>query len=115
VTQLFIYKSRNHPETSFAAYGDWESVFSSVGVCEVVALKVTSRGREPVLRPIERFPSFVRLHELKKTAFPEGKSIAALKQGNIATLYETSRDEAWDLLGACGSGQSTRFAKRAKP
>jgi hypothetical protein len=87
----------------------------AVGVCEVVAFKVTSRGREPVLRPIERFPSFVRLHELKKTTFPELKSIAALKQGNIATLYETSRDEAWDLLRACGSGQSTRFAKRAKP
>ncbi len=156
MTQLFVYKCRNDPETGYAAYGDWEAVFSSdadikwggswatnrasskrlfeqeikkgdlilawqsdkhgaVGVCEVRRFEYTPRGQELVIRPIERFPSPVRLHELKKTSFPKLQTIAALKQGNVATLYETSREEAWELLRACGSSHARRFAKGAKP
>ncbi len=87
---------------------------SAIGVCEVTGLKKTSRGQELVIRPIERFPSPVRLHELKKTTFPELQNIAALKQGNVATLYETSREEAWQLLKACGCTHARRFARRSK-
>ncbi|HVL40315.1 MAG TPA: EVE domain-containing protein [Fimbriimonadaceae bacterium] len=155
MTQLFVYKCRNDPQTHFAAYGDWETVFSSdanirwggswatnsasskrlfeeeikkgdlilawqsdkrgaVGVCEVRRFEYTSRGQELVIRPIERFPSLVRLHELKKTTLPELQTVAALKQGNVATLYETSRDEARLLLTACGSSHARRFARRTK-
>jgi hypothetical protein len=156
VTQLYVYKCRDDPETEYAAYGNWEDVLTSdedtewggswatnnpsskrlfeekiqpgdlvlawqtdkcgaVGVCEVVALRDSARGQDVVLRRLERFPSPVRLHELKKTTFPELKDIAALNQGNIATLYETSRNEAFQLLTACNSSYASQFAPRARP
>ncbi len=86
----------------------------AVGVCEVEAIEDSSRGNELVLRPIERFLRPVRLHELKKTTFPKSQTGAALKQGNVATLYETSPDEALLLLTACGSSHARRFARGTK-
>ena len=86
----------------------------AIGVCEVESIEDSPRGNELVIRPVEHFSSPVRLHELKKTTFLELQNISALKQGHVATLYETTRDEAWLLLKACGSEHARRFARRTK-
>lgn len=88
----------------------WQSNRSAaVGVCEVADFKNTERGKEVALLPVEEFVAPVRLHELKRTTHPELHAVHALTQGLVATLYPTTREEAWLLLEACGSKLASRF------
>ena len=77
---------------------------AAIGLCEVVGWEESStEGTDLVLRPIEVFARPVRLHDLKKTTHPELRTVASLKQGNAATIYPTTNNEARALLAACGS------------
>jgi predicted RNA-binding protein with PUA-like domain len=62
-----------------------------------------------LLQARERFPQPVRLHDLKKTTFPELTNVSALKQGNVATVYRTTPWEAHMLLKACNSRYAVNF------
>jgi predicted RNA-binding protein with PUA-like domain len=62
-----------------------------------------------LLKARERFPKAVRLHDLKKTTNPELANVSALKQGNVATIYRTTRSEARMLLNACNSHYAVDF------
>ena len=84
---------------------------AAIGVCEVTRLTTDRQGhRRLYLRPVERFPKPVKLHQLKRTTHPELMTVGALKPGVIATIYETTRPEAFQLLGACGSQLAGDFA-----
>lgn len=76
-----------------------------IGVCELVRFVHTSRGfrkgRNLILKPSEKFPMPVKIHELKN-ALPGLSRVHALKPGP-KTLYEVSDQEAQILLSACGS------------
>ena len=74
----------------------------AVGLCEVVGWKASKvDGRDLVLLPVEEFDPPVRLHDLKRTTHPKLATVSALKPGNVATIYRTSRSEARLILQAC--------------
>ena len=76
----------------------------AVGLCEVAGWKPSQvEGRDLLLMPVEKFDPPVRLHELKRTSHPKLATVAALRPGNVATIYRTTTSEARLLLGACGA------------
>jgi hypothetical protein len=80
---------------------------AAVGLCELTDLVdyVDQDGepqREMWLRPIERFPRPVKIHELKGTD-PVLAGARALRRGWPQTLYATTLQEAAALLAACGA------------
>lgn len=81
-----------------------------MGLCEVDELEdyedEDGLQREMILRPVERFPRPVRLHDLKST-IPELAKVKALRPALIQTLYATTIEEANVLLTACGAQVST--------
>lgn len=81
----------------------------AIGLCEVTRLDASPMGRLIYLRPLERFSTPVRLHELKKTSHPNLRNVSALKQGNAGTFYETTKQEAKWVLQACSSKFTTVF------
>ena len=84
---------------------------AAIGVAEVVGVETAKQGtrygvmkvEHVLLKAVERFPQPVRLHDLKKTTNPELAAVPSLKQGNVATIYRTTRAHAYDLLRACNS------------
>lgn len=76
-----------------------------VGVCELVRFVHTPRGfrkgRNLILKPLEKFPTPVKIHELKNV-IPGLSRVRALKPGP-KTLYEVNDQEAQIILSACGS------------
>jgi Domain of unknown function (DUF3883) len=80
---------------------------AAVGLCEVEELvdyvdELDQPQREMILRPIERFPEPVKIHQLKH-ADPVLRAAAALRSGFPQTLYATTPAEAAALLVACGA------------
>jgi hypothetical protein len=149
VTSLFVYKCRNDPDTTNAAYGDWGSTLKrkapfvwggawatrsaysrrlfedevgvgdlilawqvdkqgAVGVCEVTGFKSTQRGQEIKLKWVEVFPSLVPINVMKRNN-RRLDAVKAFRQGFTATLYGTTKKEAYALLDACGSSLASRF------
>lgn len=149
MTSLYVYKCRNRPSTSNAAFGDWESTIRrrgpflwggawatrsaysrrlfeddlavgdlilawqvdkqvALGVCDVTGFKSTARGQELKLMWVERFETPVPLNKLKRSDRRLQK-VKAFRHGFSATLYDTTRAEAFHLLTACGSRLAARF------
>jgi hypothetical protein len=80
---------------------------AAVGLCQLTDLVdyVDQDGepqREMWLRPIERFPQPVKIHQLKG-ADPVLAGARALRSGWPQTLYATTPQEAAALLAACGA------------
>ena len=78
---------------------------AAVGLCVVADLvdyidDLDEPQREMVLRPIERFPQPVKIHQLKH-ADPVLAGAVALRPGWPQTLYPTTREEAAALMAAC--------------
>ena len=86
----------------------WQSNrHAAIGLCEVVGWDESSTGIDDLLlHPIEEFDKPVKLHVLKRTTHPELQDVASLKQGNAATIYRTTTEEARMLLAACGSAHT---------
>lgn len=85
-------------------------VQAGIGVARVTTLTQRGDGENQLwLEPVERFPKPVRLHDLKKKAYPQLQGVFALKAGPIMTLYETNRQEAYWLLDAAQSSQRLLF------
>lgn len=80
---------------------------AAVGLCVVEDLvdyvdDLDAPQREMILRPIERFPQPVKIHQLKR-GDPVLEGAAALRSGFPQTLYRTTPEEATALLVACGA------------
>ena len=109
LTSIAIFRDELQVGDLILAWQTDES--AAVGVAEVVGFETAEQGTRDgvmkvehvVLKAVERFPQPVRLHELKKTTNPELAAVPSLKQGNVATIYRTSRAHAYDLLRACNS------------
>jgi Domain of unknown function (DUF3883) len=88
---------------------------AAVGLCELTDLidYIDQDGepqREMWLRPIERFPQPVKIHQLKG-ADPVLAGARALRRGWPQTLYATTPQEAAALLAACGA----KYRQSARP
>jgi len=84
-----------------------------LGICRVVGFKNRPRGskkgRNVMLRPIEEFPSPVKIHALKQE-LRELREIRALKPGPMMAIQELNKKEASLLLSVCKSRFAQRFA-----
>ena len=76
----------------------------------VASLKMEGVENWIFLDVVELFKKPVKLHELKRTTHQELQTVSALTPGNLKTIYSTTRQEAFWLLGACGSSQQQIFA-----
>jgi hypothetical protein len=76
---------------------------AAIGIAEVVGFTYVGQDKHVLLEAREEFPNPVHLHALKKTTNPELRTVSALKQGNVATIYRTDHREAQALLHACNS------------
>ncbi|MGB9623809.1 MAG: protein NO VEIN domain-containing protein [Phycisphaerae bacterium] len=87
---------------------------TAIGLCEVVKLKKDADGEVTIfLKPLERFPEPVPIHDMKRSN-PGLREVRALRPAVVQALYETSPEEARTLLEACGA--ATRLeAQVARP
>jgi Domain of unknown function (DUF3883) len=99
---LKIIRERMRPKDLVLCYQTDQR--EMVGVCELVRFVHISRGfrrgRNIILKPLERFPAPVKIHALKNV-IPGLKRVRALKPG-LKTLYDVNNQEAPVLLYACG-------------
>lgn len=96
---------------------------AAIGLAAVVELAeyADANGtiqRDFVLDPVERFPTPVPLLDMRASD-PELAAVPVFQQGNVATLYRTTAQQATVLLRACGTTGATPKqlvkAQRANP